>query len=351
MKSGRIILIISVLVVIGFLVRLIFFKTADPVQSIPAVKKDNINLQGIVVQPEQTEQNINASGSLTASEDVILHTETSGKIVLLNIREGTFVTKGALLVKLNDDDLVAGKRKLQTKLNLARQRLERQRQVLAVKGISQEEFDNTAGDVEALEADMEYTDALIRKTEIHAPFSGKIGLKNVSDGSYVTPATEIARMVQIDPLKLDFSVPEKYAGAVRAGDPVSFHIDGSDELFTAKVYAFEPQIDPSTRTVKIRAVAPNKSGKLFPGAFARIELGMGKIKAIFIPTQAVIPVLKGKKVFISKGGKAVSQSIETGIRSATNVEVVEGLMPGDTVITNGIMQLRDGMDVNITIVH
>jgi membrane fusion protein (multidrug efflux system) len=347
MKFRTILIILVLAVITGLVIRKLFF-SSDQARAVkaggppPAAK-----LSGFVVSPSASESVINTAGTLISSEEVTLRSETSGKIIQLNISEGQKVAKGTLLVKLNDDELVATQRKLESRVNLARQRLDRQKSLFESKAIAQEEYDIALNEVAVIEADMLYNEAMLRKTEIRAPFSGQVGLKSVSEGSYVTPAIEIAVMHQLNPLKLDFSIPERYSQSVRPGEEVRFTIDGSRDTFVAIVYAVEPKIDPSTRTVKMRANVSNPSGKLFPGAFARVSLVLKKTDAMLVPTQAVIPVLKGKKVFVSNAGIAVSRPIVTGERNAAMIEVLEGLQPGDTVITSGIMQLRDSMKVQI----
>jgi membrane fusion protein (multidrug efflux system) len=351
MKISRVILIISITVVTGLLIRKVFFGKDEKSPAGGSSQKSVARLSGYIAAPTAAETNINSSGSLISSEEVILRPEASGKIVKLTIREGLKVTKGELLMKLNDDELLASRKKLQTTLDLAKQMLARQKSLLEGKAIGQEEYDIAANEVAVIEADMEYNEALIRKTEVRAPFSGKVGLKYVSEGSYVTPATMIAVLHQLDPLKLDFSVPERYAGRVKPGDAVHFTVDGNKEVFQASLFAIEPKIDPATRTLKMRALVSNPSGKLFPGAFARVKLNLGNSEVLMIPTQAVIPILKGKKVFISQQGIAVTREIETGERNATMVEVTGGLVSGDTVITSGIMQLRDSMPVQVKVTN
>jgi membrane fusion protein (multidrug efflux system) len=350
MKISRIILFVAIIVVLGLILRKLFFgKEGGEAMKAPVGKGVPV-LSAYAVNSTLNESIINASGSLVSSEEVVLRTETSGKIVKLNIREGQLVTKGELLLKINDEELSATQRKLNSRLELARQKLARQKSLLEAKAIGQEEFDISANEVAVLEADLEYNSALIRKTEIRAPFNGKIGLKNISEGSFVTPAIEIAVLHQLNPLKLDFSVPEKYAGRIRPGSDIRFTLEGNDEVFSAELYAVDPRIDPVTRTVKMRAMVKNASGKLFPGAFARITVSLGKSESLMIPTHAVIPVLKGKKVFISKSGTVLSRVITTGERTETHVQVLTGLAPGDTVITSGIMQLRDSMQVSVSVV-
>ena len=151
-------------------------------------------------------------------------------------------------------------------------------------------------------------------------------------------------------MKVDFSIPEKYADKVSVGDIVQFNSEETKQKFTGKLYAIEPKIEPATRTLQLRALCDNKSETIFPGAYVQIELKLKKTTdALMVPTQAVIPVLKGQTVFIRKNGVAVSVPVKTGTRTASNVQILEGISSGDTVITTGIMQLRSGMPVTVVV--
>ena len=215
--------------------------------------------------------------------------------------------------------------------------------------ISQEQYDVALNELNTVKAGIKLIHAQIEKTEIRAPFAGQIGLKYVSDGSYITPSTKIATLQNTHPVKIDFSIPEKYAGEMRRGAKVSFRIQGLPSIYQGSVYAIEPKIDQVTRTVQIRAASPNSNGELMPGAFAEIELVLKTIpNALTIPAQAVIPELSGHKVLLYKGGIVQSQPIETGIRTSSTVQIVKGIQAGDTVLTSGILQVRPGSPVNIT---
>ncbi|MBI2269753.1 MAG: efflux RND transporter periplasmic adaptor subunit [Bacteroidetes bacterium] len=294
-----------------------------------------------VAAPRELNNNVFVTGSVIANEEVVLVPEVSGKLISLSIVEGSVVNKGDLLAKINDADLQAQLKKLELQAKIADEKVNRQKQLLSISGISQEEFDISLNLLNTAKADIDYTKALIAKTELRAPFSGTIGLKNVSEGSLVTPTTRIAAIQQLNQVKIDFSIPEKYADAITLNSTIQFTITDNKEIFIAKVYAIEPRIDQATRTIQLRALAANPTGKLFPGAFAKIQLPLKKISnAIMIPTEAIIPVLKGKKVFVCKNGKAQQLNVETGIRTDSLIQVINGLQAGDSVITTGIMQLK-----------
>ena len=301
-----------------------------------------------IIKPEFLENKIFANGTLISDEEIELHPETSGKITKIYFKEGERVTKGELLVKINDADLQAQLRKGEEKLKLYRDKAERQNLLLEKELTSQEVFDVAQNEAASGEADVEYIKAQIAKTEIRAPFSGTVGLRYVSEGSYVTPNINIAKLQKIDPIKIEFSVPQKYSGIVKEGQSVQFHLSSDDKEYTGKIYAIEPKIDPDTRTLKLRAEAPNADRKLFPGSFVELNLVLGKTdSAKLIPTEAVVPDLQGEKVFVFNNGKAMPRNVEIGIRSEDVIQITSGIESGDSVIVSGIIQLRPGLPVKV----
>jgi membrane fusion protein (multidrug efflux system) len=298
-----------------------------------------------VVKTTSLDEVIEASGTLQSNEEVEVKPEISGRIVGLYFKEGVNVSKGALLVKIYDEDLKAQLQKLQLQQQLARTTLERQENLLKINGISRQDVDVTRNQVSAYGADIEYTQTQLQKTELRAPFNGRLGLRNVSLGAIVSPTTIITTLQQIDPLKIDFSIPEKYRTAIKTGDAVNFKVAGDNDTYKGSIYALDPKIDLTTRTIRIRAIVPN-SGKLLPGAFARVTISLKDMPdAIMIPSQAVIPGTRDKRVIVADSGKARFVVVETGIRNENNVQITSGLQIGDTVITSGIMQLKDGMQL------
>lgn len=302
-----------------------------------------------VVRVEQLDDKIFTSGTLLANDEVELRSEVTGKIIKIYFEEGRRVSAGDLLVKINDAELQAELQREEYRLELSVQKEERQRQLMKGNLISQEQYDVALNELNTVKAGIKLIHAQIEKTEIRAPFAGQIGLKYVSDGSYITPSTKIATLQNTHPVKIDFSIPEKYAGEMRRGAKVSFRIQGLPSIYQGSVYAIEPKIDQVTRTVQIRAASPNPNGELMPGAFAEIELVLKTISnALTVPAQAVIPELSGHKVLLYKGGIVQSQPIETGIRTSSTVQIVKGIQAGDTVLTSGILQVRSGSPVSIT---
>jgi membrane fusion protein (multidrug efflux system) len=301
-----------------------------------------------IVRTGKFDNEIYVSGTILANEEAVLRPEVAGRITQLLFKEGSSVSKGELLLKINDSDLQAQLKKLRAEVKLAEEKEDRQKKLIEIKGISQEEYEASLNQLNNLLADLEFTQAQVAKTEIRAPFNGTIGLKYVSEGGYVSAGMDIASVQQTNPVKIDFSVPEKYAGMIHKGDKIQFSIQGQPGKFDADIYAIEPRIDMATRTMQIRAICPNKGGNIIPGAFAKIDLLLQRSEnTILIPTEAIVPEIKGQKVFLYKGGKSESQKVETGVRTDTKIEITGGLTEGDTLIISGIMQLKPGTAVKI----
>ncbi len=341
---------IVAVVLIGGII--IYNKVLHPKQTAPAMgaggPPKEMSVAGFVAQPKTLDNNILASGSLLAFEEVELHPEVSGRIVELNLNEGNPVSKGALLVKLYDADLQAQLKKLQLQKETAEKTEQRLKQLLSINGVGQQEYDNALIQLNNIKADIEQLQAQISKTEIRAPFSGVVGLRNVSNGAYITPATLVATLQQVDPLKMDFTVPEKYASSLSKGDVVKFSVDGFEENFTGKVFAIEPRVDEATRTIRIRASVQNTKAKFFPGAFTKIELGLKKLEnALMVPTQCIIPEARNKKAIVIKDGKATFVKVETGVRNESYIQITSGVEAGDTLVASALMSVKPNAGVKV----
>ena len=179
--------------------------------------------------------------------------------------------------------------------------------------------------------------------------SEKIGLRNISEGGYLTNANIIARLQDMRRIKIEFSVPEKYISLIKNGNDIEFNVEGRPDDFHAKIYAIEPKIDPISRNIIVRAICDNSDRKLLPGAFAKVKVNLqNNPDALLIPTQSIVPILKGQKVFIVKGDSAVEQRVEIGTRTDINVEVTKGIHEGDSIVVNGVIQMKQGAKVKVT---
>lgn len=303
---------------------------------------------GYILVPTRMFELIYSTGSLLPDEEVDLSFETSGKIVGIYFSEGTRVKKGELLAKINDRPLQAQLLKLQAQKKLSEEKEFRQRQLLDRDAISRESYDQVATELQALEADIMLVEARIAETELRAPFDGIVGLRMVSEGAFATTQTKIVRLVKTSPLKIEFSINERYAGEIAPGFPITFMVDGVAQSFSASVYAIDPKVNTETRMIAVRALYPNRNEELKPGRFVSVKAQLSELKnAVSIPTESVIPEMDGEKVFIFRGGKAEQRRISLGLRTESHVQVRDGLVFGDTLLTTAILQLRQGLPVQL----
>jgi membrane fusion protein (multidrug efflux system) len=306
----------------------------------------------LVVKAQPFSYKVEASGTIQAQEFVELKPETNGRIVKLNIIEGTMVKQNELLAKLNDDDLQAQLSKAQSQYEIALRNLDRLTKLKEAEGLNQQEYDIAENQVNNLKADVAYNKALIRKTEIRAPFAGIIGLRNVSMGAFVSNQTVLATLQQVDQLKVDFVLPESQLSIVKKGMNIQVDPPQSDDMFTAKVIAIEPQINATTRNIKVRAQLTKSSPLLSPGAFVKTMITMDqKNNAILVPTNCIIPDTRSKKIAVIRNGKAAFEVVETGFRTEDQVEILKGLHIGDTVALNGILYLKPEAPVKVKTVR
>jgi membrane fusion protein, multidrug efflux system len=307
-----------------------------------------IPVEALIVQPQLLQDKIITTGTLLANEEVELRSEISGRVTGVSFTEGGRVKKGQLLVKINDRELKAQLTQKDVAEKQASDEEQRARKLYDIKGISQEEYDKILNALQMVKAQKEALESQLAETEITAPFDGIVGLRHISEGGYVTPDMSIATMQEIDPMKVEFSVPEKYSGQIKDGTEIVILIGGSTEEHRGKVYAVESQIDLDTRTIKARAKIPNSQENLIPGSFAKVEITLSEqANAIVIPSEAIVPEINGEKVYVCVNGKANAIPVKTGIRTETGVEITEGLAPNDTLIVSGLLQLATGKGVQI----
>ncbi len=311
-------------------------------------KADSPAVVDVMIAQSQAINSITeANGSVLANEFIELRPEVSGRLTYLNIPEGSTVKKGTILARINDSDLQAQLNKTKVQIELSQKTEQRLTKLLSINGIGQAEYDAALNEVNSLNADLEYTKVLIDKTILRAPFSGVIGLRQISQGAYVTPATILATMQQVNQLKVDFTVPEEYSGVIRKGSVVEVAIEGTNNSrCKAVVIAREPQINQTTRNLTIRATLSNCTAN--PGTFAKVYFSSGSARSsITIPSNAIIPDDKNKKIVVVKGGKATYAVIETGLRKENFVEITKGVSVGDTIVIDGVLFARPDKPVKI----
>ena len=307
-----------------------------------------IPAQVFVVSGAEFSNGIQAVGTLLANEEVEIISEIAGKVVGIYFEEGKPVAKNQLLVKVEDTDLQAQLKRAEHQLKLLSERLGRQKILLDKDAVSREEFDQVQTDYNILLADIELLKTKIAKTEIRVPFGGTIGFRNVSIGSYLQPNTSIGHLTDQNELKVEFSIPEKYASAALVGKKILFQTEISDQKHEATVYAVEPKVDVATRTVLVRGKYKNTKNSLKSGMFVRLTLVTEVASGvILIPTEAIVPEMDGKKVWVVSDGKAQSRTVTTGFRTNNNIEILSGLEIGDSVMVTGLMQVREGSGIRV----
>ncbi|MDR2469746.1 MAG: efflux RND transporter periplasmic adaptor subunit [Tannerella sp.] len=309
-----------------------------------------LNVNALVMKTQVLSDRMFTTAEIIPDEEVDLSFEVSGKIVEIFFQEDSHVHKGDLLAKINDHPLQAELHKLAAQVQLAKDRVFRQRTLLDKDAVSQEAYEQVTTEYEKLMADIELVRAHIAQTELRAPFDGIIGLRYVSEGAYASPATKIAKLTKISPLKIDFSVPEKYAEDIVPGTEVVFWISVSGSLreYRSRVYAVESKVNTTTRSLMARALYPNMDEAIRPGRSARVELTKKEIRnALAIPSEAVTQEMGKSLVYRYKSGRVEQAEVVCGIRTESQLQIIRGLNTGDTVIVSGIMQLRSGLPVVI----
>ena len=289
---------------------------------------------------------IEVSGAVIPNEMVNINAEISGRLTFLNIPDGGRVSKGSVLAKINDADLQATLSKTKVLLDMAQKTEQRLKKLLTISGINQADYDVALNQVNSYKADLSVTQAQIDKTVIKAPFNGVLGLRMISPGAYVTPATILSTLQQVDKVKIDFNVPESYTNLIHKGSTVTIQTNESNSIRKALVVATDPQLNSTTRNLKVRASL--EGPMINPGTFVKVllENSTGK-NNIMVPTNCIIPDARAKKVIIVKNGIGTFVDIETGFRSPGMVEVTKGVKVGDSIVVTGVLFVRPKLPVKV----
>jgi membrane fusion protein, multidrug efflux system len=314
----------------------------------PAAKAAVSKANGYIVRTAALSDDIELPGTLVANETAEVHPEISGRIVYLNINEGRYVGQGTVLARLFDGDLQARLKKLRIQLAMAQTTEQRQAKLLDIESIPKQDYDMALLNVNTIKADIEILRVDIGKTIIRAPFSGRLGLKNISKGAYITPATSIAALQQISTMKLDFALPEKYLTAIKERQLVYFITPGNSKRYMATVEVTNPQITENNRSVTVRARVQNPDAGLLPGGFAQVSLRFEpETAALMVPTQSIIPQARGKKVVLYQDGVAKFTDVTTGLRDSATIQVTSGLKEGDTILVTGLLSIKPDAKVMV----
>lgn len=307
-----------------------------------------VNADVFIVSAQNFTESYTASGTLLPNEELEIRPEVSGRVTAISFTEGAPVRKGQTLIQLDNADLQAQVRKLKVQRALQKTTASRQDELVKIGGIARQDLDATNTTIQGIDADLAGIEAQLRKLRIVAPFDGIAGLRQISPGAIVTPSTIITTLQQVQPLKLDFSIPEQYRDKLKQGSKISFTVKGSLDTNEAIILATDPAANPMTHTLTLRAKVPNADRKLTAGAFAHVYLPFGSnSNALMIPAQAIIPTTRDKQVAILNGGKVEMKTVITGVRTADKIEILQGISTGDTVITTGLMQVSPEKGIKI----
>lgn len=339
---------LAILVLLLLVLLKVFRETGSPSHSAAATTITALPVDAVVVRDTSVMAVVETIGTLEPNESVEIVPELSEKLVKIHLKEGSYVKQGELLFKLDDSEILAQLNTLRVQEELAAANEKREKALLTKGGVSQETFDMAANQLKVIRANMATLEVELAKTSIRAPFDGKAGIRSVSEGAWVTPSLPLVMLQDIRTLKVLFDIPERYAGEVSNGQTVQVSLDRFPDPFIAVVNATDPAVDIRTRTLRVQAILHNPEVKLLPGSSVRVTLNLQTTgNALFVPSEALIPSPRGYSVFVVRKGHAETVEVTTALRTSSMVQVLSGLVSGDTVITTNLLRLRNGMAVSI----
>jgi membrane fusion protein (multidrug efflux system) len=322
---------------------------AEEKKPAPAGPPPGLPVEAVEVTIAPATRELSAVGTLQSNESVVIATEIAGKVTEIGFAEGEKARRGQVLLRLDPSVLTAERDRAKASLVLSEANIKRAEVLLKDQAIAERERDEAYAQWRLDEANLRLTEAQLAKTVIRAPFEGLLGLRKVSVGGYLRPGDAVITLDDIDPIKADFRIPEVFADQVKIGQSIELTVDAvAGRAFTGKVYAIAPQIDESGRSVLLRARVSNEKGVLRPGMFARVNLVLEeRAGALMVPEEALISQGEQQMVYKVVAGKVEATKVKVGLRQKGRVEILEGLQPGDTVITAGQIKVRPGMAVTV----
>ncbi len=347
MRKSILFIVLAVLLLVLVFLK-IFRGCREEVQRPSAAVIPTVSAEGYIARDTTLDFPFSTVGYIRANEKTEIVSELPGRVVSIHFREGGFVRKGDLLFLLDDSEYQATLKKAEAQLELAQRAQERNAAQLASGGISQHIFDESVAHRKVLEAEADLLRVYIRKAAVRAPFGGKAGIRNVSSGAFVKPGEVLTTLEDLSLLKVDFSVPQRYAGIVHTQDPLSFTVTGQPAAYPGRVMATDPSVDRRTGNLRVLATVSANAGELVPGTAVTVTLaGKPAIPSLYIPTQALLPTPAGYDVYALSAGKCTLRHVKTGLRSPAMAEITEGVEPGDTILVTGLMRVRPGNSVHI----
>lgn len=307
-----------------------------------------VRVEVAAVQEIPFARGLSAVGSLRSDESVVLRPEVAGRIQTIEFKEGQPVTRGQTLIRLDDSVPRAELAQARANLTLAQSHYRRAVELQGKGFVSQQARDESASTLKVQEAAVALAQARLDKMTISAPFGGIVGLRSVSVGDYVNQGQDLAPLEAIDPLKVDFRVPEMYLSKVGVGQQLTLRLDalpGQDRQ--GLVYAVSPLVDAGGRSILLRATVANKDAVLRPGMFARVQLLFNQDKALVAPEAALSPSGETQYVYRIKDGRAERREVTIGERREGRVEILTGVAAGDKLVVAGMQRVTDGATVDV----
>jgi membrane fusion protein (multidrug efflux system) len=341
-------LIAAIIIIVALiLIKILLIDDSAPAPAV-AQKAKQIPTDIFVVKDTVPVFDVNVMGTVKAVEQVDIVGELNRKITSINFKEGSYVSKNSLLFKLDDREILAELDQLKHEKELADETLKRNKALFETGGASAQLIDESETKLNVITAKINYLETILDKTEIKAPFSGMIGIRYVSPGALIDPGMTLATLYDISNVYIDFAIPEKYATGDLSNREISFSTLATNEVFKARVTAIQPNIDRDTRTLMLRAIAANSDKKLMPGSSVRVDLAVGEMQeSIFVPTNSLLPTMKGYSIYVLKNGIAEEVNVDIGMRNNESAQVLSGLNIGDSIITTNLLRIIPGAAVSV----
>jgi len=353
LRKRMIWMLIGVFVLMGLIVGFNLFKTIMIKKYLAGAGSPPATVTTMAVGEEEWQPQLTASGSLRAYRGVELSTEINGLVKNVYAKSGMDVKEGYLLMAMVQDSDRAQLAALQSKAELSKVVNERDRQQLASEAISKNAFDSSSADYNAKSAQVDQQAALVAKKNLKAPFSGRVGVVSINPGQFINSGDKIMTLQTIDPVFVDFTIPQSLVSQIKKDQIVSVNSDAfGDQFFKGKITAISPKVDPNTRNVQVEALVSNPDKKLLPGMFANLKIDSGeKLRYITVPQTAVTYNPYGSVIYIAKQGtgkdgkpslEAQQVFVTTGPTRGDQVAILKGVQVGDTIVTSGQLKLKNG---------
>lgn len=315
-------------------------------------QEDTVTVETAHVETAVWSHRVSAVGSLKSRDSVMIRPEITGRIAEINFTEGGPVEQGQILIQLDDAIARAELEQAEAALGLARSQFNRARQLTEQGFISTQARDESASELKVREASVSMARAQLDKTRIKAPFDGLIGLRDVSRGDYVNAGQDLVPLESIDPLNVDFRIPEQYMGQVQVGSRIHLRFDALPDVSRDGIVgAISPVVETGGRSILLRASVPNDDGALRPGMFARVDLRFADHEALVVPEASIAPSGEGNAVYVVEEGQVRKVDVVLGVRRDGQVEVVGGVEEGDEILVSGLQKVSDGTPVEVVADH